>query len=299
MSEQPSNLAPKARSQSPTLSNSISLSAVGAMLLIAAVGILVLTGSTGTRTAGTAVLVATGLIILIAGGVLIYAALKNQKPGWFLPFTIVGAVLSFPVLMGGATLGAWNTTYDYTTGSSAEYLEEDSDFGWTEDYDYETEDDFNYMDGREVDPSESNIEGYDENLLLDLTALPEGQNPDFDVDLEYSNLTVLLTSQQLPMFQKLNLDDTSYIEATSPTTFLGNYEVEEALVTWTVDPVPSNYPWDLGRNGADASNVVSFRLTLDDSSSVHFVILDNLGSASSGDEAQSGANETAQSGEGN
>lgn len=269
------------------------------MLLIAAVGILVLTGSTGTRTAGTAVLVSTGLIILIAGGVLIYAALKNQKPGWFLPFTIVGAVLSFPVLMGGATLGAWNTTYDYTTGSSAEYLEEDPDFGWTEDYDYETEDDFNYMDGREVDPSESNIEGYDENLLLDLTALPEGQNPDFDVDLEYSNLTVLLTSQQLPMFQKLNLDDTSYIEATSPTTFLGNYEVEEALVTWTVDPVPSNYPWDLGRNGADASNVVSFRLTLDDSSSVHFVILDNLGSASSGDEAQSGANETAQSGEGN
>ena len=269
------------------------------MLLIAAVGILVLTGSTGTRTAGTAVLVSTGLIILIAGGVLIYAALKNQKPGWFLPFTIVGAVLSFPVLMGGAALGTWNTTWDYTTGSSAEYLEEDSDFGWTEDYDYETEDDFNYMDGREVDPSESSIEGYEENLLLDLTALPEGQNPDFDVDLEYSNLTVLLTSQQLPMFQKLNLDDTSYIEATSPTTFLGNYEVEEALVTWTVDPVPSNYPWDLGRNGADASNVVSFRLTLDESSSVHFVILDNLGSASSGDEAQSGANETSQSGEGN
>ena len=85
MSEQPSNLAPKARSQSSTLSNSISLSAVGAMLLIAAVGILVLTGSTGTRTAGTAVLVSTGLIILIAGGVLIYAALKNQKPGWLVP----------------------------------------------------------------------------------------------------------------------------------------------------------------------------------------------------------------------
>lgn len=265
------------------------------MLLVAAIGILVLTMTDGGRGSGIALLVATGMIVLIAGAVIIYAAVTGKRPGWFLPFTIVGAVIAVPVTITGAALGVINEPYY----SAPEEAYGSTDLGYE---DYEEWSAPYAIDGpsaeiRRLDPNEDDIWGQEERLLLDLTDVPEGTKLDFDVELRDSQLFILLDSTQLPIVDSYLTDGPYPFEAVSPTDFNtdGQYGLQSRLSQWVDQGMPrEGFPGDLGDNATGPSAVFKFNFDVEGAwSLVRFVVTESP--TTDLDAPQSGA-QSAQSG---
>lgn len=287
----------------PTLSNVISLAAVGVMLVIAAWGILALTTSgSNTRGGGMAVLISTGLIVLIAGAVLVYAAMKGQSAGWFLPFTIVGAVLGIPVGIGGWGLVAYNSVPEdqmilVSESEVSSEMEIDSGGAWGYG-DYEGETVLLAPDEKEIRESRT-------RAILDLTGVAGGEDLDFDAVLTSSELAILLRPDQMPMVNYWEMDGESFVGAQSLSIFVDDDDVDSQLQYW-VDAgfSTSDYPFSEEWTGKAPHATVAFSLTLRGESAVKFVVVNDeslwgtpivlADQSQSGEEAQSG--EDAQSG---
>lgn len=283
MSETPGFQSPAPPEEPPTLNNSISLSAVGVMLLIAAIGILVMVSARDGHVSGMAVLIATGLIILLAGAVLIYAALTGKRAGWFLPFTIVGAILSLPILMGGIAMGAWAPRWDDPYMDNAFLYEEETN---AIDDDPSEFANLSGRDSRTLDPQDASVIGDGESLLLDLTSIPEGDDLEFDVELEDSDLTVVVNCAQRLDVDMASWDETSYFEALAPMRGCADPNFETALHDWVESDFFESYP---GPKRAKAANNFDFTLELEYGSSVRFVVLDQQSQPQTLEDAQSGA----------
>ncbi|WP_129587640.1 hypothetical protein [Actinomyces minihominis] len=271
-------MPPQPRKQR-TLSNTVTYSAVGAMLLIAAIGFLIMWNTYGSFQ-GNVILVATGLIILIGGAVIVYAAATRQRPGWFLPFTIVGAVISGPILLGGYSISALSY---YDTGYTSEVTYEES---------YELEE----MPTTYLDYTEEEIWSSGENNILDLRQVPEGVDFDYDVELYNAELTVLLTSEQMPVIEGMEVYDSTFFEALTSDLSGGELgEIDAKLEYWaSFGMSEGDYPWDFGRRSQDARNVFGFDVFASGYSAIRFVIDVKDDPTASVDSSQSGAKDDSQ-----
>lgn len=316
----------------PVLSNAISLGAVGIMALIASVGILFAFNGIGvpTSNAGRVVLVSVGLIVALAGTVLVYAALKGSRPGWFLPFTIIGAILGVPIVLGGGAMTTYGAGSTWEEGSYEDSSSEadGSYFGtgetsgdaWTGDTD---EVSISVIDARDsevivtatedrseitgdqltvLDPELSEISGADETLVLDLTEVREGVDQRFYVELSDAFLVVALTEDQLPLIDRWEVGPNGLITADNAATGQDEYSGDQ-LAEWVTTGFDRfAYPDGLGRFSGDPDNTFHFDLALEGESTVWFVVVDedltiNGGSQAAGSSApQSDAQSDSQSG---
>lgn len=310
--------------QRPVVSNSITLSAVGAMLLVAAIGILILITSSGNRWAGLAVVAVTGIIVVIAGAVVIYTATTRKRLGWFLPFTIVGAVLAIPVSMiGAATASAWSPNYWPEASEGA--IEEEWTGSWDEpDWEEEWEDSLDGTPGhdplelRVVDPATTTIVGNQDAVVLDLTDEPNGTLANYDVQLTDSVLMVILNQSQLPMIDNwtstgswggLPVEVIAPMDITDwPAYVEGEQsEMQMQLNQWRDSNFRGPYPWKLEDGATGPSGIFRFNISAEGPESmIRFVVLDIPTSstaldsadtdAQSGQVAQSGAADDTQGG---
>ena len=176
----------------PTLNNTVSFIALGAMLVAAAIGL--------GKGSGLGLLVGVGLCALIAGSTLAYAALRGLRAGWFLPVSIVGAVMAIPVTLWG--IGTQEQDYYVDPGlgfsSSGSYLDETFDDwdDWDDVVDFEAWADTEVV---ALDPDESDIFTQDTVGVLDLTKLgTEADGIAYSLDVDDSLVTVLLRPDQIP-----------------------------------------------------------------------------------------------------
>lgn len=297
----------------PPLSNIISLAAVGAMALIAAIGLWVMMagiGSENLTTSGRAVLVATGLIVLITGGVLGYAGWNGLRPGWFLWFSIVGAAMLPPVVIGGVGMLETSTYNEYEVASHEfEALEEDWD---DEDGDFddlngalpgsadqwekleaihaELLDKDSDSDVEWLDPTVEDIELEGTEAILDLRDIPAGEVPRYLVSLDGSTLQVVLKENQLPVIESAQIvastkpNSDSSIDALALTPSWDYYAWANALNEWLAsDFEPEYYP--LPGRVSQADSEFTFALHLEDSELNFVVVSDEMDlSAEQGDE---------------
>lgn len=267
----------------PSLSNTIGLASIGIMSLIAAVGLWVMMygfNHDNVEVAGKAILIATGLIVVTTSLVLGYAALKGLRPGWFLWFSVTGATLLVPVLMGGASLmvaGGYDDYGPYGYGFEDEYSTE---IGWIDDdqweldaaaYDELLAGDRDYS-ATWLNPTDTDISVSAETVILDLTKAPKGEDLNYDADLDASTLYVLLTPKQLPLIETANMDDTSEVRGAYIADAWEYEDPSMEIFHWSQDGYnPSNFP--LEGPEAAAANQMTFNLELE-ASTVVFVVAD-------------------------
>ncbi len=179
-----------------TMSNSLALAAVGAILLIVAIGV----GgafSSDTHSAGFSILFSVGLSGIIAGCALGYSALRGERPGWFLGVTIAGAMLAFPVGIAGGGLLSQNQYY--ASDSAAEsYSIEIS--GIDEMSETVPDDGMQSITTYSWDTPSIRVRGSMDNAVLDLRDAPEGKNLSYTISvMGGGSLEVWLNSGQVPL----------------------------------------------------------------------------------------------------
>lgn len=271
---------PSAAPTTKTLSNVIAFAALGVMAFIAAVGLMVFFGRDTMQFSGQAILISVGLIVVVAGAVLIYAAMKGQRAGWFLPFTIVGALIAVPV----AAIGGAMTAYSYvdnSPGLGGSWTDEDwtedewEDFAWEdEDFteDWETDDVRGAV--RTVDPTQTSIIGTSERLLLNLTEIDDVHDLEYKIALNNSEMTVLLTEDQLPLIPVWTNDDSSWFEGEALLPFSDD-DIAWQLGSWVDNDFnPEMYPFGLGQDDEDPDVTIYFDISLTHNSAMRFVIVD-------------------------
>ena len=170
----------------------MSFIALGGMLVAAAIGLGI--------NSGLGLLVGVGLCALIAGGTLAYAALRGLSAGWFLPVSIVGAVMAVPVTLWGIGTQQWDYTVDpgLGFGSSSSYLDETFDDwdDWDDVVDFEAWADTEVV---ALNPDDSDIFVQNTVGILDLTKLgAEADGIAYGLDIDDSLVTVLLRPDQIP-----------------------------------------------------------------------------------------------------
>lgn len=273
----PSSYEPE-KDEGKALPNAIGLGALGAMLFIAAIGLWVMLANVEHRpsTAGRTVLISVGLIVLLAGVILAYAAWKGLRPGWFLWLTVVGAALAGPIVLGGVGLlaaGEWEETeYGYSSGYEVDY-------GY--DYDYEEYWDLVELRSEELleqdrdfsvtwlNPGDSDIVAKDETVVLDLTTEPKGLDLAFGADLTDATLQVLLTVEQVPLVDSLK----TVGEGDVRVLFLDGSGDPDAWGAWVDNGFdPRLYPGWVSVGAA--ANQFTFDLDLKDST-VEFLVVDD------------------------
>ncbi len=189
---------PKQPAAGPVISNAVAFSALGVLLLIAAGGIVL----TFNSWAGARVVLATiGLIVALTGAVLAWAALTGRRGGWFLGFSIAGAILILPATalgMGLAGLAA-NIPHhsDYVDYGVEESIESEIPAG-----------DYGYDEGPAesaditganawVESPTSQVRAAEASVIWDLTDAPYGTY-DYSLDAYGSKVTILLSKDRLP-----------------------------------------------------------------------------------------------------
>ena len=299
------NSASSTKESKPPLSSIISLAAVGAMAVIAAIGLWIMMAALGSEdlaTAGRAVLVATGLIVLITGGVLGYAGWNGLRPGWFLWFSIVGAAMLGPVVLGGVGMLGTADYNEYEVASQEfEVLEEDFEDWDDEDGDLEDSgaslsgsaeqwekmeqiheelfDENGDSDVTWLDPTVTDIDLEGTEAALDLRDVAAGEDFDYQINLDSSTLQVVLGKNQLPLIESAQFvaptrpgrDSTIDALAFTPSWEYG--ATATALSEWLdMDFEPEYYPLE-GRV-LQADNQFTFTLHLDDSE-VNFILVED------------------------
>lgn len=235
----------------PLLNNTVGLAALGAILIIAAVGLAI---GSATDYGGHNVVVATaGLCVLVAAIVLAYAAIRGLRPGWFLGVSIAGAVLLFPVLgfattmvSGGfATSSVLEASVSYETSNQLDVMEMPGSV--LQDLQRR---DLEYGENSLVlSPDNlSQIDLVSERATLDLTGLPRGGEHWYSLRATYgSELVVFLRPGQVPNIDNLllqgsqltvsNLGSTDEPMRTELSGMVdGTYWIEEAMWIWNYRP---------------------------------------------------------------
>lgn len=277
----------------------VTLGALGLMLFIAAIGLWVMMSGLSfyPGRSGRAVLISVGLIILLAGAVLAYAAWKGYKPGWFLWFTIAGALLAGPVILGGIGMLGVAEFENSRSPDHFSRMHGGPSWGWEEDYwepdegtwegQFWGEGSPGYLDDTArtryqelfeqdrdfdltwLDASELAIEADNEAVLLDLTTVPRGEDLEYTVALNASTMQIVLTRNQLPLIESLQADSVSNVEAID---FTGRWP-ESARDSWVEDDfAPEAYP--LAFSAGSATNQFTFGFQMADST-VEFIVVDH------------------------
>lgn len=232
------------------------------------------------------ILIGAGLIIILTGGVLAYAALKGLRAGWFLGFSIAGALVALPVL----TLGlAVTGSQSYETGPGMygphglgqDMMFDEDEFGsdwesgtWDDSYDDGSEPDFNSdldefgRDGftaRRLDWETSVVAAYNDSIILDLRDAPVGEDLQYQINLENSDLRILLLPGQLPTVNLLQDAQNASFSARSCEADLSDSVLQEWLdADFDPELLPS------GTSSEEPANNVEFNLDLYDTD-VEFV----------------------------
>lgn len=271
----PASTARMAEPGAPTLSNVIAFGALGVMAIVAALGLLNFFNSWDSQWSGRAVLISVGIIVALAGAVLIYAAMKGQRAGWFLPFTIVGALIALPVGAIGAGMAAWSPSYGYVDYGTEEWVDEGSSSeGWSEEETW-VGTDLN-TPVRHLDPAETAIIGSGERMILNLTQIEDVHDLKYKVALDNSEMIVLLTDDQLPLVTQWSSDVTSYFEGGRLSAFYkDDYKFDWQMEQW-IDTgfEASSYPFELGYPGADPEATFTFNVALNNGSVLRFEVVD-------------------------
>ncbi len=252
------------------LSNTLALIAFGSMLVAAALGI----GISLSGAPGRGLLLGVALCALIAGGVLTYAALKGQRPGWFLVVSIVGAVIAVPVVAVG---GAYTT---YETISTHETFEDA--YGWSTEIDgYDFWDEVTFSDEgwldygpssplwalapvETLDPEDPEVLSYGESGELDLTGLRPGVEAHYSITSNDSYTRVLLRKDQLiEVFvdyaedSMISITDEDFGPLRTPVVCLSGYSASGDIDTEVVNS-------RLGLSASNAENILSFDISASD-----------------------------------
>lgn len=173
---------PRPYSQPPTqqskpISSAVGLAVLGVLFLLGSA--LVLAHVTGWPAlnafvgVGWAIWAAAALIIM--GVVLAVGALRGRRGGWFLGFSIVAAMVLFPI---GAGSAAVVNRHFYDLPFTA--------FGYN----------FNEAGVIYADHTDSEIDADASSVTLDLSNAPKNYDHDIHVDLDASNLTVITRKDQ-------------------------------------------------------------------------------------------------------
>lgn len=277
-------LPPKPAPPAPTLPNSIGLTAVGISLLITAIALGVAMSSLDLLGAKS-ILLGAGLIIILTGGVLAYAALKGLRAGWFLGFSIAGALIALPVLTLGLAVTGFQSYengpgMDGPHGPGREMMFDEDEFGpdWDrgpwDNFDEDgfgpgfnsDSDDFG-RDGlgvNRLDWETRVVAAYNDSIVLDLRDAPSGEDLQYTINLEDSKLRILLLPDQLPVINLLQTTDTAFSARSCEPNL--NDDVLQKWLDADFDPklLPS------GTGSEDPANNVEFDLDLYDTD-VEFV----------------------------
>lgn len=249
---------PRPVDQTPVLGNLAAFVTLGVLFFIAAVGVaLMFTSVHPVRV----VLTTIGGIVLITGAVLAWAAYRGKRGGWFLGFSIAGAILMVPATLLGVAVAA-GISYTYPQYDSSEggtgYVEEWDESG--EDF-AAIEDDQDGLMGTTdlsdtnawLDHRTSSIYASDSEVVLDLTAAPnDGQW--YSISALNSDVTVLLSSEQLPVID-VSYEEDSQIVAVSRDPKI----TQQSLERW------ANTHFLKERSPLDSSSEVNLNLEANDS----------------------------------
>lgn len=200
--------------QGPAISNTTGFITLGILLLIAAAGIATMFVSSQPV---KVVLLTSGIIVGITGGVLSWAAYRGKRGGWFLGFSIGGAIILLPSLAIGAGIAAGISSYENHPLPPTGYVEQDE--GTFGESDLGSGDRPYFIDtNAELDHETASFTAMDSDVLVDLTAAPAGSTIHYEYELMDSDLTVLLRSDQLPDVHRLLGPDTEFIAISEDET---------------------------------------------------------------------------------
>ncbi len=199
------------KQQPPKISNLVGFLTVGILFLIAAGGVLAMFG--GGEGAPRIVLGTIGLIVLVTGGVLTWAALTGRRGGWFLGFSIVGAVLLMPVtLFGMAVAGALSNSYGMAvTWPTADYGTEYESQGPGDPGSSEVTRGSAWLGSETTD-----VWATDADVVWDLTQVGSEVSDGLDeytLEASFSKVAILVTKDSLPTIRTWNVDGAGSVGA--------------------------------------------------------------------------------------
>lgn len=260
---QPKYYYPAPRPQAPALSNTAAFIGLGLVLVISAVGISLLYATSNPM---GVVLASIGAVVAVTGAFLAGAALRGKRGGWFLIFSIVGAVLLLPATLAGLGFGAVisdrHVEYQMDVVPFAEEFGHGGPGEWhlsgggeTGPGEQSADDSALVSTHRWLDHTQTRVSAVDSEVVWDLTGTPADQNPALDLEAVNSDITILVTEDQLPSISMLDKFD-SEIEVDAHRTQVS----ERALEKWAKDGfVPAEFP------NQEFRQELNLSLTLNDS----------------------------------
>lgn len=274
------------KQQRPNLQPGISLGALGVILVIAGIGLWVMISALGSENAsqaGQAVLISTGLIVLVAGLVLGWAAWKGLRPGWFLWFSIAGAVLMGPVILGGVGMWAAGENYDDYAYYASEYdWDEDGQPGpfyfESEDWEQLIERHDQIIEGNRdfpvtwLNPETNKVELEDGSAILDLTGVKAGEDASYSVDIVDSELQIVLSRDQLPVIGDFFESGDFAVSALALVPVWEYPDAAKSLETW-MDLGFDEDDFPLSPEASKPSNRFNFDISSEDST-IEFIIVE-------------------------
>jgi Putative stress-responsive transcriptional regulator len=195
----------------PKVSNAVGLTILG-LLLIAAAGLLIAGVRWGGPVAHDSFAVASwcALALILFGAGLSWAALRGNRGGWLLGFSIVAAIFIFPA--GLVASANFNEDGDLLGFAFYNWTTKQWSLGTTNIDRHGNA--YVTANSETFDHEIASIEADASTVTLDLTDAPEDYNATYDIDLDASTIRVIVTEDQA---MKLNVEGDFSDISQSPT----------------------------------------------------------------------------------